>query len=415
MQGLKKNKYQFGLLVLVNAFVGGMVGLERSIIPEFGKIEFGITANTAILSFIAAFGISKALSNYAVAFLSKKLTRKNILLIGWLFALPVPILLMYAPSWKWVIIANVFLGINQGLAWSTTVIMKIDLVGNKNRGLAMGINEFAGYLSVGLAAYLASSLVSEYGYKYFVFAPGIFLAMAGLLVTIFLVKDTAAFVKSETEISKIPLLKNVWKQTTWKHKNISSVTLNGLVNNLNDGVIWGVLPLLLIERAFTIYQVGIVVGIYPVVWGISQLLTGKMGDIYCKKQLIVLGMLLQAIAIVFLGFTHTLSFAIFSAVLLGIGTAMVYPNFLTVVAENTHPAQRAETLSIFRFWRDSGYVFGALLSGFLADYFGLSIALFAVAGITAAAGLLANIRMCCTAKILWKTNLCIPAVTPEVS
>ncbi|WP_462220830.1 MFS transporter, partial [Ferruginibacter sp.] len=291
MQGLQKNKYQFGLLVLVNAFVGAMVGLERSVIPDFGKIEFGISANTALLSFIAAFGISKAVSNYSVAFLSKKISRKNILLLGWLFAMPVPFLLMYADNWNWVIVANIFLGINQGLAWSATVIMKIDLVGNKNRGLAMGINEFAGYLSVGLAAYLASNLAAAYGYRYYPFLPGVLFAVTGLILTIFLVKDTAAFVKSETENSKIPLLKNVWKETAWKHKNISSVTLNGLVNNLNDGVIWGVLPMLLLQRNFSVAQIGIVAGIYPAVWGITQLFTGKMGDHFCKKQLITLGML----------------------------------------------------------------------------------------------------------------------------
>ena len=409
MQGLQKNKYQFGLLVLVNAFVGAMVGLERSVIPDFGKIEFGISANTALLSFIAAFGISKAASNYSVAFLSKKISRKNILLLGWLFAMPVPFLLMYADNWNWVIVANIFLGINQGLAWSATVIMKIDLVGNKNRGLAMGINEFAGYLSVGLAAYLASTIAAAYGYRYYPFLPGVLFAVAGLTITIFFVKDTAVFVKSETENSKIPLLKNVWKETTWKHKNISTVTLNALVNNLNDGVIWGVLPMVLLQRNFSVAQIGIVAGIYPAVWGITQLFTGKMGDHFCKKQLITLGMLLQSAAILLLVISYSMFFSVLSAVLLGIGTAMVYPNFLTLVAENTHPSQRAETLSIFRFWRDSGYVVGALLSGILADYFGLSQALIVVAAFTALAGVIANYRMCCTKKLLWKSNFCLPA------
>ncbi len=409
MQGLQKNKYQFGLLVLVNAFVGAMVGLERSVIPDFGKIEFGISANTALLSFIAAFGISKAVSNYSVAFLSKKISRKNILLLGWLFAMPVPFLLMYADNWNWVIVANIFLGINQGLAWSATVIMKIDLVGNKNRGLAMGINEFAGYLSVGLAAYLASNLAAAYGYRYYPFLPGVLFAVTGLILTIFLVKDTAAFVKSETENSKIPLLKNVWKETAWKHKNISSVTLNGLVNNLNDGVIWGVLPMLLLQRNFSVAQIGIVAGIYPAVWGITQLFTGKMGDYFCKKQLITLGMLLQSAAILLLVISYSMFFSVLSAVVLSIGTALVYPNFLTVVAENTHPSQRAETLSIFRFWRDSGYVIGAFLSGVLADYFGLEAALIVVAALTALAGVIANYRMCCTKKLLWKSDFCLPA------
>ncbi len=409
MHGLKKNRYQFALLVLVNAFVGAMVGLERSIIPGFAQSEFGINGHTALLSFIVAFGISKALSNYTVAFLSKKLNRKNILLLGWIAGLPVPFLLMYAPNWNWVIFANILLGINQGLAWSTTVIMKIDLVGEKSRGLAMGINEFAGYLSVGLAAWLASSIAANYGYAYFPFLPGVIFVFAGLILTLFFIKDTTPFVNAENKTSTIPLLKNLWKETTWKHQNIASVTLNGLVNNLNDGVMWGLLPLLLLQRGFSIAQVGIVGAVYPIVWGIAQLFTGKMGDHFCKKQIITLGMLLQAAAIVLFVLATSLLFSITAAILLGLGTAMVYPNFLSVVAENSHPSQRAGTLSIFRFWRDSGYVIGALLSGVLADYFGLSVSFYAVAGLTALAGISANIRMCCTKKVFWHTRSCNPA------
>ncbi len=409
MQGLIKNKHQFALLVLVNAFVGAMVGLERSIIPDFGKSVFGINGHTALLSFIIAFGISKALSNYAVAFLSKKLNRKKILILGWLFGLPVPFLLMYAANWNWVIIANILLGINQGLAWSTTVIMKIDLVGEKDRGLAMGINEFAGYLSVGLAAFLASTIASGYGYAYFPFLPGVLFVLAGLILSVFFIKDTSPFVHSENLTSRIPILKNLWKETTWKHQNIGPVTLNGLVNNLNDGVMWGLMPLLLLQRGFSIFQVGIVAGIYPVVWGIAQLFTGKLGDIFCKKQLISIGMLLQAFAIVLLVLSHALYLSVISSILLGLGTAMVYPNFLSVVAENSHPTQRAATLSIFRFWRDSGYVAGALLSGVLADYFGIPYSLIAVAALTALAGIYANSRMCCTKKLFWHTNSCDPS------
>lgn len=409
MQGLQKNKYQFALLVLVNAFVGAMVGLERSILPDLGRSEFGINGHTALLSFIVAFGISKALSNYAVAFLSKKFNRKQILILGWIFGLPVPFMLMYAANWNWVIMANILLGINQGLAWSTTVIMKIDLVGEKNRGLAMGINEFAGYLSVGLAAYLASAIAAGYGYAFFPFLPGVFFVLAGLILSVFFIKDTTPFVHAENITSKIPVLKNLWKQTTWKHQNIGPVTLNGLVNNLNDGVMWGLMPLLLLQRGFSIVQTGMVAGIYPVVWGLAQLFTGKMGDSFCKKQLITMGMLLQALAIVFLVLSHALVFSILSSVLLGLGTALVYPNFLSVVAENSHPTQRAGTLSIFRFWRDSGYVMGALLSGLLADHFGISISLVAVAALTAAAGIYANARMCCTKKLFWHTHACDPA------
>jgi MFS family permease len=405
--GLKDNWQQFSLLVLVNAFVGAMIGLERAVLPGLGKDTFGLDANTAILSFIMAFGITKAISNYSVAKLSKRFSRKQILITGWLFALPVPLLLMYAETWTWVIIANILLGINQGLAWSTTVIMKVDIVGQKNRGLAMGINEFAGYLSVGLASYLASSIATSNGYSYYPFIPGLFFAAAGLLISVLLVKDTSHFVHAESAVSKLALIKNVWKETTWKHKNIGTVTLNGLVNNMNDAVVWGLLPILLLQRNFTIREIGIIAGIYPVVWGVMQLFTGKMGDHYCKKQIITVGMLLQAVAIIMLAISQVLWVLIAASVLLGLGTALVYPNFLTVVAESTHPSQRAETLSIFRFWRDSGYVIGALLAGILADLIGMSNAIIIVAAITAVAGLVAHFRMCCTLKKIYPSEDCL--------
>jgi MFS family permease len=406
--GLKNNWQQFSLLVLINAFVGAMIGLERAVLPGLGKNEFGLDANTAILSFIMAFGITKAVSNYSVARLSKRFNRKHILIAGWLFALPVPLLLMYAESWTWIIIANIFLGINQGLAWSATVIMKVDIVGPKNRGLAMGINEFAGYLSVGLASYLASSIATSHGYAFYPFLPGLFFAAAGLLISVFLVKDTTHFVHAESAASKLAMMKNVWKETTWKHKNIGTVTLNGLVNNMNDAVVWGLLPVLLLQKEFTIQDIGIIAGIYPVVWGVMQLFTGKMGDVYCKKQIITAGMLLQATAIVILAIAPVLWLLITASVLLGAGTALVYPNFLTVVAESTHPSQRAESLSIFRFWRDSGYVIGALLAGILADSVGMANAIVTIASITAVAGIIAHFRMCCTLKKLYPSEECFP-------
>jgi MFS family permease len=404
--GLQANWQQFSLLVLVNAFVGAMIGLERAVLPGLGKSVFGLDANTAILSFIMAFGITKAISNYSVAKLSKRFNRKQILKAGWWAALPVPFLLMYADSWSWVIAANILLGINQGLAWSSTVIMKVDIVGQKNRGLAMGINEFAGYLSVGLASYLASSIAANYGYAYFPFIPGLFFAAAGLLVSAFLVKDTTHFVHAESVTSKLALFKNVWKETSWKHKNISSVTLNGLVNNMNDAVVWGLLPVLLLQKNFTIQEIGIIAGVYPVVWGVMQLFTGKMGDVYCKKQIITVGMLTQAVAIVLLAISSQFVLLVAAAVLLGLGTALVYPNFLTVVAESTHPSQRAESLSIFRFWRDSGYVIGALLAGILADFVGMGTAIIIIGGITAAAGIVAHVRMCCTLKKVFPSADC---------
>ncbi len=406
ISGMKENWQQFSLLVLVNAFVGAMIGLERAVLPGLGKTAFGLDANAAILSFIMAFGITKAISNYSVAKLSKRFNRKQILMAGWWVALPVPFLLMYADTWTWIIAANILLGVNQGLAWSSTVIMKVDIVGQKNRGLAMGINEFAGYLSVGLASYLASSIASSYGYAFFPFIPGLFFAAAGLLVSAFLIKDTTHFVVAESAVSKIALLKNVWKETTWKHKNISTVTLNGLVNNMNDAVVWGLLPVLLLQKNFSIQEIGIIAGIYPAVWGVMQLFTGKMGDVYCKKQIITIGMLTQAIAIVLLAISSQFMLLVAAAVLLGLGTALVYPNFLTVVAESSHPSQRAETLSIFRFWRDSGYVIGALLAGILADMIGMSAAILIIAGITAIAGLVAHFRMCCTLKQLYTSDEC---------
>jgi MFS family permease len=315
---------------------------------------------------------------------------------------------MYAQNWNWVIAANILLGLNQGLAWSATVIMKIDLVGSKNRGLAMGINEFAGYLSVGLAAWLASSIALDYGYAFFPFIPGVIFSIAGLLTTVFLVKDTTHFVNAESVTSKVPLLQNVWKETTWKHQNLGSVTINGLVNNLNDGVVWGLLPVLLLQKGYGIGQIGIIAGIYPAVWGISQLFTGKLGDTHCKKQIITSGMFMQALAIIMIALAGSLSLLVLASVLLGFGTALVYPNFLSVIAEGTHPSQRAESLSIFRLWRDSGYVFGAILSGILADSFGIVNALFIVAAITATAGMIANRRMCCTNKLFWKSDYCVP-------
>lgn len=410
MQGLQKNKAQFLLLVIVNAFVGAMVGMERSILPEFGKTVFSLSTASAVTSFIVAFGISKSISNYWVGILSARFSRKQILVGGWLLAAPVPFILMYANHWNWIIVANVLLGLSQGLTWSTTVLMKIDLVGNKNRGLAMGINEFAGYLSVGLAAYMSSEIAAQYGYVLYPFIPGLLFVLAGLVLSLFYVKDTGVFVQAESKQSSIPLIKNIWSQTTWKHRNLGSVTLNGLVNNLNDGVMWGLLPLLLIQRHYSVAQIGMVAGIYPAIWGISQLFTGKMGDWFCKKQLITLGMLMQALAIVSLIIFSSFSGGIVAAVLLGLGTGLVYPNFLTVVAENAHPTQRAEVMGVFRFWRDMGYVVGALLSGILADWLGLESALYVIAFITAAAGLIANARMCCTLKVFWRSQECTAAV-----
>lgn len=406
MQGLKKNAPQFYLLVLVNAFVGAMIGLERSVLSQLGKEVFFLHEYTIILSFILAFGVTKSFANLVVAKLMLQKTRKQVLLLGWIAAIPVPFLLMYASSWWWVIAANIFLGINQGLAWSSTVIMKIDLVGNKNRGLAMGINEFAGYIAVGLATLLASNLAANYGYQYFPFLPGVFFVATGLLVTIFLVKDTTHFVLQEAQTSTNKIFSSLWTQISWKHHNMGTVSINGLVNNMNDAMVWGVLPLLLIQRGFSAVAIGWIAAVYPTIWGLTQLFTGKLGDHACKKQLITLGMILQGLAIFLMLFLYSFGGMLMAAALLGIGTALVYPNFLTVMAENLHPSQRAIGLSFFRFWRDSGYVIGAILAGFLADSIGLTGTLIFTATLTIAAGLLAQLRMCCTLKILWRSNIC---------
>lgn len=406
MQGLKKNAAQFYLLVLVNAFVGAMIGLERSVLSELGKEVFFLNEYTVILSFIFAFGLTKALSNLAVAKLMLQKTRKQVLILGWIAAIPVPFLLMYASSWWWVIAANIFLGINQGLAWSSTVIMKIDLVGNKNRGLAMGINEFAGYIAVGLSALLASKLAANFGYRYFPFLPGILFGAAGLFISLFLIKDTSHFILHETQTTTNKILNRLWTQVSWKHYNMGTVSINGLVNNMNDAMVWGVLPLLLIQRNFSTVEIGWIAATYPAIWGFTQLFTGKLGDHVCKKQLITLGMIVQGLAILSMIFLYSFTGMLIAAALLGIGTALVYPNFLTVMAENLHPSQRAVGLSLFRFWRDSGYVIGAVLTGLLADSIGITGTLVFIGVLTIAAGLLAQLRMCCTHKLLWRTNDC---------
>jgi MFS family permease len=391
--GLKENWQQFSLLVLVNVFVGGMVGLERSILPQLAEQEFQLAAKTAILSFIVVFGITKALTNYFTGTLANRWGRKNLLILGWIFALPVPLLLMYAPNWSWVILANVFLGINQGLAWSSTVVMKIDLVGPKNRGFAMGINEAAGYMAVGAVAFLSASIANAYGVRPYPFYIGIVLAIFGLLSSIFLIKDTRSFVQLEGEESKAPLLKNIFSETSWKHPNLGAISQGGLVNNLNDGMIWGLFPILLISKGFTASELAQIIAIYPMVWGLSQLFTGKLADRYAKKSLLFWGMFLQGLAI--LGFIWAQSFAAFAmlSVFLGLGTAVVYPTFLAAIADNTHPSQRAQSIGVYRLWRDLGYAVGALLTGILADLWTINTAIFAIGGLTILSALVIQLRM----------------------
>ena len=393
--GLKENWKQFTLLVIINAFVGGMVGLERSILPRIAEAEFHIAAKTAILSFIVVFGIVKALTNYFTGALANKIGRKTLLTIGWMFAIPVPFILMYAPDWNWIVAANILLGINQGLTWSSTVMMKIDLVGEKQRGFAMGLNEFAGYLAVAIVAFLTGWIASEYGLRPYPFYIGIALAFLGFFASWLFVKDTAHHIAQETATSKVPLLKNIFWETTWKNKNLGSVTQAGLTNNLNDGMIWGIYPMLLASKGFTLGEIGIIAGLYPAVWGISQLFTGKMADHFCKKDLLFSGMLMQGIALVVLLFAQTFMHFIILSSILGFGTALVYPTFLATIAENTHPADRAKSLGIFRFWRDLGYAIGAILTGIIADAFGISASIVVIGLLTLGSAGIIFFRMKC--------------------
>lgn len=390
--GLKENWKQFTLLVIVNAFVGGMIGMERTIFPEFAATEFGISSKTAILSFILAFGVTKAFTNYFTGRLANSFGRKNLLLVGWLVAMPIPFLLIYAPSWGWVIFANCLLGISQGLTWSSTVIMKMDLVKEEERGLAMGLNEFAGYLAVGIVAYLTGYVTYIYGPSPYPFYIGIFLVFCGLILTLW-VKDTADFVRREGQESKQRSLKNVFVETSFRDKTLSSITQAGMVNNLNDGMIWGLLPIYLSYFSYSVNEIGIATAIYPTVWGIGQLFTGKMADFYSKKLMLFWGMFLQGVTILFIPLVNEFVLILLSTFLLGLGTAIVYPTFLAAIAQFTHPKQRAESLGAFRFWRDLGYAIGALVSGVTADLFGVTTAIILTGVLTIISGLIVSTRM----------------------
>lgn len=391
--GLKENWKQFTILVIVNAFVGGMIGMERTIIPKFAEIEFGIASKTAILSFITAFGITKAITNYFTGKLANRFGRKNLLLFGWALAIPIPFILIHAESWNWVIFANILLGISQGLTWSSTVVMKIDLVGEKDRGLAMGLNEFAGYFAVGLVAFLSGYIAQKYGITPYPFYLGIGISIIGFLLTLFFVKDTRVFVHQENTTNQTKKLENIFLETTFKNKTLSAVTQAGLVNNLNDGMIWGLLPIVLLSLNYDSENIGVITAIYPTVWGFGQLITGKMSDIYSKKKMLFWGMLVQGIAILFIPFsTEMYQLATISA-LLGFGTALVYPTFLSAIAQATNPTQRAESIGTFRLWRDLGYAIGAIISGITADLFGVNYAIILIGVITILSSVIIEVRM----------------------
>ncbi len=401
--GLKENLPQFILLIVINAFVGGMVGMERSILPKMAEIEFQVAAKTAILSFIVVFGVVKAVTNFFTGSLANTFGRKNLLIAGWLFGITVPFILMLANSWNWIIAANVLLGINQGLAWSSTVVMKIDLVGDKNRGLAMGLNEFAGYIAVAASAFATGYIASEYGIRPYPFYIGIVMSLLGLLLSLFFVKDTRHHVSMEASENNVPRLKNVFWDTTLFDRSLGSVTQAGLINNLNDGMAWGLLPLVLSEKGFSLSQIAAVTAIYPAVWGFGQLITGKLSDVICKRTMLFWGMLLQGLALVLFVFaTSLVHYSVLSA-LLGLGTAMVYPTFLATVAENTNPLDRAKSLGVFRLWRDLGYAIGAIATGLIADMFGTNAAIASIGILTLASSVVIQIRMRCTPFITKET------------
>jgi MFS family permease len=409
--GLGANWQQFTLLVIINAFVGGMVGLERSIVPLLGQRVFGLASTTAVLSFIVSFGVVKALANLFAGRLSDRIGRKGVLVAGWLVGLPVPLLIIFAPSWGWVVFANVLLGINQGLCWSTTVIMKIDLVGPARRGLAMGLNEAAGYGAVSLAAIAAGYLAATYALRPQPFMLGIGFALAGLLLSLFFVRESHGHARHEAAMlaspagqaaasahqthppeqrAAPPSFKDIFLFTSWKNRTLFGVSQAGLVNNLNDGLAWGVFPLFFAAGGLSIGQIGLLAGIYPGVWGVAQLLTGALSDRLGRKGMIVGGMLLQGMAIGLLPLVHGFAWWGVAMVLLGLGTALVYPTLLAAISDVAHPEWRASAVGVYRLWRDSGYAIGALLAGVLADLFGVSWAIGVIAGVTFLSGVVAQ-------------------------
>jgi len=397
--GLRENFGQFALLVVVNAFVGAMAGLERSILPAIAEHEFLLAARTAVLSFIVVFGVAKALTNYGAGRLSDRLGRKHVLVAGWLVAVPVPFLLMWAPNWNWILFANLLLGISQGLTWSTTVIMKIDLVGSKRRGLAMGLNEFAGYVALAASALATGWIAARYGLRPQPFYLGVVFAIVGLALSAFLVRETRHHVSHESALlgtlapDGVPTPREVFWRTTLRDANLSSVSQAGLVNNLNDGMAWGLFPLVFAAAGMNLAQVGLLAAVYPATSGVGQLVTGALSDRTGRKPLIVWGMWIQAVGIGVVTMAHAFAGFVIGAVLLGIGTAMVYPTLLAAIGDVAHPSWRASAVGVYRLWRDLGYAIGALLAGLTADAFGLNVAMWVVAALTFASGVVSATRM----------------------
>jgi MFS family permease len=397
--GLRENLPQFTLLVGLNAFVGAMVGLERTVLPLLGEQEFGLTSKTAITSFIVSFGVTKALLNLVAARLSDRVGRKPILVVGWLFALPVPFLIIAAPAWWWVDVANVLLGANQAMAWSMTVVMKIDLVGPQHRGLALGLNEFAGYVAVGLTSWITGFIAGNWGLRPYPFYLGIGVAVIGLTVSVFAVRETRGHVALESSAapplsaSDTPGLKRIFYVTSVGNASLFAACQAGLVNNLNDGMSWGLFPLFFAAHGLPIAAIGVVKAVYPLTWGLLQIATGPLSDRLGRRGLIAWGMIVQAGGIWLTVLVPDYRAWLAGAVLQGAGTAMVYPTLLAAVADHAHPRWRASSLGVYRFWRDLGYAIGALLSGVIADAVDLEAAIHVVAALTLVSGVVVAMTM----------------------
>jgi len=395
--GLRANRRQFWLLVAVNAFVGAMVGLERTVLPLIADQEFGIVSRSAVLSFLVTFGLVKAATNFFAGVAADRIGRKPVLLLGWLFGLPVPFLVIWAPAWSWIVFANVLLGINQGLAWSTTVIMKIDLVGPKRRGFAMGLNEFAGYLAVALSAYATGHVASVFGLRPEPFYMGIAFAAIGLSLSALFVRETAGHVHEEIRLSgefeTAPSTREVFARVSWKDPALMSCSQAGLFNNLNDGLAWGLFPLFFAAAGLSLRQIGILAAVYPATWGILQLMTGTLSDRWGRKWMIVGGMALQGLALLGMAATEGFVAWIVAAVVLGAGTAMVYPTLLAAVSDVAHPNWRGSAVGVYRLWRDSGYAVGAIVAGILADAFAIPVAIMVIGFLTIGSGLFVAWKM----------------------
>jgi MFS family permease len=395
--GLRANWRQFCLLVLINAFVGGMVGLERTVVPLIGAETFRIASTTIVVAFIVSFGVVKALANLISGHFADRYGRKSMLVLGWLIGLPVPFMIGWGPNWGWVVAANALLGVNQGFAWSMTVIMKIDLVGPKSRGLAVGLNEFAGYLAVGVTAFLTGSIAARYGLRPAPFYLGIVYAGLGLALSILLVRDTRRHVGLEiahhARAAEEAGFGSIFRRASFGDRNLLAASQAGLVNNLNDGMSWGIFPLYFAAFGLGVERIGILKAIYPAVWGVLQTMTGPLSDRWGRKGLIVGGMWVQAAGLFLTAATRGFAWWFVASVLLGLGTAMVYPTLIAAVSDASHPSWRARSLSVYRFWRDLGYAIGALTAGIIADRFGAAAAIATIAVLTFLSGLAVGLLM----------------------